>query len=57
MDYTLFLVNKTSAVPGFTCEGKWNSADSRLTDSISACEILMRCDLPYIPVIQYSVCI
>ena len=57
MDYTLFLVTKTSAAPGFTCEGKWKSADSRLTDSRPACELLMSCDLPNIPVIQYSVCI
>ena len=56
MDYTLFLVTKISAVAGFACEGKWSSADSRLTDSRPVCEILMRCDLPYIPIIRYPVC-
>ena len=49
MDYTLFLVTKISAVPGFTSEGKWSSEDLRLTDSRPVCEILMSCDLFYIP--------
>ena len=56
MDYSLFLVTKISAVPGFTCEGKWSSADLRLTDSRPVSEILMSCDLFYIPVIWYPVC-
>ena len=56
MYFSLFLVTKISAVPGFTCEGKWSLADSRLTDSRPVCEILMSCDLPYIPVIRYPVC-